>query len=130
MADDSLDDLTRAVRAFAEARDWEQFHTPKNLLMALSVEVSELAEHFQWLTPEEARELARDEEVRPELASEVADIAIFLLRLADVLEVEVSAAVRAKLELNEARFPVERIRGRATLRSEQGPPDPTEESAP
>ena len=128
MADDSLDDLTRSVRAFADARDWNQFHTPKNLVMALSVEVAELAEHFQWLTAEEARELAQDQEVRPELASEVADIAIFLLRLADVLGVEVSAAVRAKLELNEARFPVERIRGRATLGSEPRPPDPTEES--
>ena len=130
MADDSIHDLTRAVRAFAEARDWEQFHTPKNLVMALSVEVAELAEHFQWLTPEEARELARDEDVHPELASEVADIAIFLLRLADVLEVDVPAAVRTKLERNEARFPVERIRGRATLSSERKSPDSADGSGP
>ena len=128
MADDSIHDLTRAIRAFAQARDWEQFHTPKNLVMALSVEVAELAEHFQWLAPEEAWELAGDDEVRPELASEVADIAIFLLRLADVLEVDVSAAVRAKLERNEARFPVERIRGRATLGSEPKSPGPAEGS--
>lgn len=127
MADDSLHDLTRAIRAFGEAREWEQFHTPKNLVMALSVEVAELAEHFQWLTPEEVRELARDEEIRPELASEVADITIFLLRLADVLDVDVSAAVRAKLERNEARFPVERIRGRATLDSERRSPSPGEQ---
>jgi dCTP diphosphatase len=118
MSDDSIHELTRAIRAFAQARDWQQFHTPKNLVMALSVEVAELAEHFQWLTPEEARELARNEEARGELASEVADIAIFLFRLADVLEMDVAAAVRAKLERNEARFPVERIRGRATLDSE------------
>lgn len=118
MSDDSIQHLTRSIRAFAEARDWGQFHTPKNLVMALAVEVAELAEHFQWLTAEEADSLAQDDKVRAELASEVADIAIFLLRLADVLGVDVGTAVRQKLERNEGRFPVERIRGKATLDSD------------
>jgi dCTP diphosphatase len=117
MSQDSIRDLTRSIRAFADARDWGQFHTPKNLVIALSVEVAELAEHFQWLTPDEANALGRDPRVREDLASEVADITIFLLRLADVLEIDIGDAVRRKLERNEARFPVDQIRGRATLSS-------------
>ena len=81
-----LRELTRRIREFAQARDWEQFHTPKNLAMALSAEVAELAEHVQWATPEEAQRLAGDPDARPDLADEVADVAIYLLRLADVLD--------------------------------------------
>jgi dCTP diphosphatase len=121
MTHDPIQDLTRAIRAFSEARDWGQFHTPKNLVMALSVEVAELVEHFQWLTPEEAEALAHDDQTREELTSEIADVTIFLLRLADVLDVDVGEAVRRKLERNEARFPADEIRGRATLSSPSRP---------
>ena len=110
-----LRELTRRIREFAQARDWEQFHTPKNLAMALSVEVAELAEHFQWLTPEEAERLPADPDARLDLADEVADVAIYLLRLADVLDLDVAEAIRDKLQENERRFPPERVRGRATL---------------
>lgn len=116
-----LRELTRRIREFAQARDWEQFHTPKNLAMALSVEVAELAEHFQWLTPEEAERLAADPDARPDLADEVADVAIYLLRLADVLDMDVAEAIRHKLQENQRRFPPEQVRGRATLPPGEGP---------
>lgn len=91
------------LRSFAEERDWSQFHTPKNLAMALSVEVSELLEIFQWLTPEEsARVMAsqRADDVR----DEVADVMIYLLRLADVLAIDLDATVRDKVARNDERF--------------------------
>ena len=110
-----IEKLTAEIRAFAQAREWEQFHTPKNLAMALAVEASELMEPFQWLTAEEAEELAADSEAREAVASEIADVAIFLLRLADVMGVDVETAVREKLEVNEGRFPVEEVRGRARM---------------
>ena len=92
------------LRSFARARDWEQFHDPKNLTMALGVEVAELAEHFQWLTNEQARELAA-EGGTPDVCDELADVAIYLLRLADVLGVDLGAAVTSKIDRNETRFP-------------------------
>lgn len=115
MGKGDLEALRRLVRDFASERDWEQFHTPKNLTMALSVEAAELLEHFQWLTPEEAERLGKDEEAARALASEIADVAIYLLRLADVLGVDVADAVRRKVEENDRRFPSDRVRGRATL---------------
>ncbi len=115
MAHSDLNDLTQRLREFAGARDWEQFHTPKNLAMALSVEVAELAEHFQWLTPDEASSLKNDPATVDALASEIADVAIYLLRLADVLDVDVAEAVRRKMASNEERFPSDLVRGRATL---------------
>jgi dCTP diphosphatase len=113
MTHGNIPSLTTRIRAFAQARDWGQFHTPKNLAMALSVEVAELTEHFQWLTTDEARALKDNPEAKAELESEVADIAIYLLRLADVLEIDVASAIRAKMEKNEKRFPVHRARGRS-----------------
>jgi NTP pyrophosphatase (non-canonical NTP hydrolase) len=113
MADD-LDNLRDHLRAFAAARDWEQFHTPKNLVMALSGEVGELTEIFQWLTPEESatvitRSSARAEHVREELA----DIFGYLLRLADVLDVDLVSALASKIEANARRYPVDQSRGSA-----------------
>ena len=128
MSDDSLEDLTLRLRAFARARDWEQFHTPKNPSMALSVEVTGLVEHFQWLTPEEAEALAQDPEVAEELGTEIADTAIYLIRLTDVLGIDVTAEVRKKIDRNEERFPVDRIRGRATPDSRSKASDPGETS--
>ncbi len=99
-----IEELTTAIREFARARDWERFHTPKNLAMALSVEVSELVELFQWLTPEESAALVDTSEGRAAIEDEIADIAIYLLRLADVLGVDVIGAVNEKTKRNESRF--------------------------
>lgn len=103
---DHLTELTAAIRTFAETRDWQRFHTPKNLTMALGVEVAELAELFQWLTPDESQAITRSPEGRAAVDDEIADITIYLLRLAEVLEVDLPAAVRTKLARNEERFPI------------------------
>ncbi len=99
-----IEQLTTEIREFARSRDWERFHTPKNLAMALSVEVAELVELFQWLTPEESGALVDEPEGRAAIEDEIADIAIYLLRVADVLGVDVSSAIRAKIDKNESRF--------------------------
>jgi len=104
VSDRALTDLTKRVRDFAEARDWERYHTPKNLAMALAGEVGELLEIFQWLTPQQAADVmggVRADDVEDELA----DVVIYLVRLADVLDVDLIAAARAKLIRNEERFP-------------------------
>ena len=114
----SLPDLTAAVRRFAEDRDWLKFHSPKNLAMALSVEVSELAEIFQWLSQAESRSLsARAREAAEE---EIGDVVIYLVRLADELGVELEAAARAKLAKNEAKYPADRVRGSAVKYTDYG----------
>jgi NTP pyrophosphatase (non-canonical NTP hydrolase) len=100
-----IEQLTAAIRDFAHSRDWERFHTPKNLAMALSVEVAELVELFQWLTPEESAALTDTPESRAAIGDEIADVAIYLLRLADVLGIDVGAVTTAKLARNELRFP-------------------------
>jgi dCTP diphosphatase len=109
--------LADRLRTFARERDWEQFHTPKNLAMALSVEVAELLELFQWLTPEQSYAVttipAEAEQVREELA----DILLYLVRLADILGVDLEAAVEAKLAVNARKYPVEVSRGNATKAS-------------
>jgi NTP pyrophosphatase (non-canonical NTP hydrolase) len=92
------------LRAFGAERDWEQFHTPKNLAMALSVEASELLEIFQWLTPEESRQVMQGQDAGA-VRDEVADVMIYLLRLADVLGVELEEVVAAKIGRNAVRFP-------------------------
>jgi dCTP diphosphatase len=111
---DPIEDLQHRIRDFARERDWEQFHTPKNLAMALSGEVGELVEIFQWLTAEEAgavMESARAGDVEDELA----DVAIYLLRLADVLGVNVLEVTSRKLARNQERFPKSEVRGRADI---------------
>ncbi len=100
-----IEQLTTDIREFAQSRDWERFHTPKNLAMALSVEVAELVELFQWLTPEHSSALVDEPKGRAAIEDEIADIAIYLLRLADVLGVDVSGAIRAKVAKNGDRFP-------------------------
>jgi NTP pyrophosphatase (non-canonical NTP hydrolase) len=112
-AGDHLDGLTAALRRFADERDWGQFHTPKNLVMALAGEVGELIEHFQWLTPEESAEVTADPTRAAGIAEELADVFIYLVRLADVLGVDLGDAARAKLEANAQRYPADRVRGSA-----------------
>lgn len=116
MPPDSLDELSRRLVEFARARDWEQFHSPKNLAMALIAECAELVEHFQWLTEEQSYALPADK--RDEVALELADILIYLVRCAQRLDVDLLAAAQRKIALNEARYPVERVRGDARRASE------------
>ena len=102
----SITDLTTlrdALRTFCAARDWHRFHTPKNLVMALSVEAAELVEHFQWATPEESLALAPQK--RAEVADEIADVLIYLTELADVLDIDPIAAARDKIVKNAAKYP-------------------------
>lgn len=113
-----LNQIRLRIRAFAEAREWERFHTPKNLAMALAVEAAELMEPLQWLTTDEAAEVGTsDPETLAAVTDELADVAIYLVRLADVLGVELPAAIDRKLERNAERFPVDTVRGRARLPS-------------
>lgn len=99
-----LEQLKSEIRAFADARNWEIFHTPKNLSMAVSGEAGELVAEFQWLTEAESRLDALSAEKLSDIEMEIADVAIYLLRLADVLEIDITAAVRKKLKINENRF--------------------------
>jgi NTP pyrophosphatase (non-canonical NTP hydrolase) len=106
-----VEQLKQRLREFARARDWEQFHSPKNLAMALSVEVSELLEHFQWLT--EAQSMDVSDKVREEVALEIADVFIYLLRLSDQLGIDPVKSATRKIEINEQRYPVALSRGKA-----------------
>ena len=98
-----LDDLKHRLRDFAGARDWEQFHTPKNLAMALIAEAGEVVEHFQWLTAAESQAL--DPSKRAEVALELADVLLYLVMLADRLDVDLADVAHRKINLNEKRFP-------------------------
>jgi len=107
----SLALLRERLRRFAAVRDWDQFHSPKNLAMALVAEAGELVQHFRWLTEEQSASLAP--EVRVQVEQEIADVLIFLLRLCDKLDVDPLAAAAAKLDINERRYPVDKARGNA-----------------
>ena len=99
-----IETLKVEIRAFADARDWEQFHTPKNLSMAVAGEAGELVAEFQWLTDEASGRSALSAEKLSDIELEIADVAIYLIRLADVLDVDVASVVRKKLAINESRF--------------------------
>lgn len=103
--------LRDLVRQFVDERDWDQFHTPKNLASALTVEAAELLEHFQWLRDGRAEELGPDK--LQEVRHEMADVLVYLVRLADKLEVDLAAAVQEKMVLNRAKYPAELVRGDA-----------------
>jgi dCTP diphosphatase len=111
MANDTLTQLRDVLRMFAAERDWDQFHTPKNLATALSVEAAELLEHFQWLTDDQSRNLPGG--TKQAVAEEMADVLLYLVRLADKLDVDLGDAARRKIELNAAKYPVELARGNA-----------------
>ena len=108
----ALEDLRTQLSDFVAERDWDQFHNPKNLAMALAGEAGEVLEHFQWLTPDEAATLSA--ETRAEVALELADVFLFLLRLADKLDVDLLEAAATKLAINRKRYPVRKAKGRAT----------------
>ncbi|MBA54240.1 MAG: nucleotide pyrophosphohydrolase [Pseudomonadales bacterium] len=104
-----FDAIRQRLREFAEARDWNQFHSPKNLSMALSVEVSELLECFQWLTEEESKSLSPKQMAA--VIDEIADVQLYLIRLSDKLGVDILDAVEKKIEKNEAKYPADKVRG-------------------
>jgi NTP pyrophosphatase (non-canonical NTP hydrolase) len=101
--------LRNALRQFAAERDWDQFHSPRNLAAALAVEAAELLEPFQWLTDEQSRDLSP--ESRAAVEQEMADVLLYLVRLADKLGVDLERAARAKIALNAQKYPVEKARG-------------------
>jgi NTP pyrophosphatase (non-canonical NTP hydrolase) len=107
----SFEETKHRLREFSAERDWDQFHSPKNLAMALSVEAAELLEHFQWLT--EAQSAALPADKLAAVTQEIADVQIFLLRLVDKLGIDIDAAVAAKLAVNEQKYPVGKARGNA-----------------
>jgi len=100
---DSIENLRRELSQFAQKRDWEQYHSPKNLSMALIAEAAELVEHFQWLTEEQSHSLEKKQ--LHEVSLELADIFIYLIRISDQLDVNLLAAAREKMAINEKRFP-------------------------
>ncbi len=104
-----LQSLTQALRDFAKEREWEQFHSPKNLASALTVEASELLEHFQWLTEDQSRNLSSEKNA--EVAAEAADVLLYLLQLCDKLQIDLVGAARSKLALNAEKYPVARALG-------------------
>lgn len=113
---DSLDQLAERLQAFAKAREWEQFHSPKNLASALIVEAGELLEHFQWLTEEQSRNLPAAK--REAVASEMADVLLYLIQLASALGVDLPETARRKIENNEQRYPVAAARGSSKKHNE------------
>ncbi len=104
MTNSEFEELKSEIRAFAQARDWEQFHTPKNLSMAITGEAGELAAEFQWLTAQQSALESLSSEQLEAISLEIADIQIYLLRLADVLTIDIADVVRRKIQINENRF--------------------------
>jgi NTP pyrophosphatase (non-canonical NTP hydrolase) len=104
-----FESIRQKLRKFAEDRDWDQFHSPKNLSMALIAEAAELVEHFQWLTEEQSHSLK--EEKLKEVEEELADIQIYLIRLADKLDINLLNAAEEKIEINEKKYPPEKVKG-------------------
>ena len=111
-AQTTVNALRQAVAAFVDAREWQPFHTPKNLSMSIAIEAAELMERFQWLTTEEAQEAVADPRERAAVADELADIVIYCLSLSNALDLDVSSAVLGKLQTNEHRYPADEFRGR------------------
>lgn len=108
---DSLNNLKKQLQNFAKERDWDQFHSPKNLVMALSGEVGELAEHFQWLT--EAQSISLDNTSCSAVADEIADVQLYLIRLADKLGIDIIEASNRKIRCNAEKYPVHKAKGSA-----------------
>ncbi len=109
MSQDSLQAIQNRVRGFVHERDWEQFHTPKNLAMAMIVEAAELVEIFQWESPEQS--VLMDDKKLTQVSHELADTFVYLLRLADVLGIDLLQAANQKIDLNALKYPVEKVKG-------------------
>ena len=104
-----INEIKEKLREFSRERDWDKFHSPKNLAMALSVEVAELLEHFQWLTEDESRSISGG--AKAEVADEIADVQVYLIRLADKLGVDIFESVAQKIKKNEEKYPADKVRG-------------------
>ena len=107
-----LNELAALIRAFAEERDWDQFHTPKNLAMGVAIEAAELMEEFHWLTPEQSGQLPA--ETLQAVRHEMADVFVYLVLLADKLGVDLLAAAAEKIAINAGKYPADTVRGKAT----------------
>jgi NTP pyrophosphatase (non-canonical NTP hydrolase) len=112
--------LRDAMRRFVSERDWDQFHSPKNLVMGLAVETAELMEHFLWMDNAASRGHVRESGHREAIGEEVADVACYLLALSNVMELDLSAAILDKLEKNARKYPVESFRGKYKLDEQAG----------
>ncbi|MFV1963806.1 MAG: nucleotide pyrophosphohydrolase [Pirellulaceae bacterium] len=108
----SIADLRERVRHFVDERDWQQFHSPKNLAMALAIEVAELMEHFQWITPEASRAVGEQSEKLAAIGEELADVFCYVLAMANELDIDLSVAFHAKMGKNEIKYPASEYRGR------------------
>ncbi len=106
-----LEEIKLRLRHFAEEREWDQFHSPKNLSMALSAEVAEIVEHFQWLTEEQSQNISKNK--LDEVETELADTLIYLIRLADKLDINLLTATKKKIDINEQKYPVDKAKGNA-----------------
>ena len=109
----TVSDLKSRVLAFVRERDWEQFHTPKNLSMALAAESGELMEHFLWATADQSRAIANDPAKRAKIADELADVVIYALEFANMTGLDLAAAIEDKIAANAKKYPVEKARGRS-----------------
>jgi len=110
----NLSEIRKRLAKFAEIRNWDQFHSPKNLSMGLAAEAAELLEIFQWLTEEQSMEIVRDDKEMALVREEIADVFIYLVRLSDKLGVDIEKAVEEKIKVNEKKYPVELAKGNAT----------------
>ena len=110
----NIKEIQKKLRKFAKERDWEQFHSPKNLAMALSGEVGELAEIFQWLSEDQSNKENINDEDLLKVKEEVADILLYIIRLSDKLDIDLDQAVMDKLKINESKYPIELSKGNAT----------------
>ncbi len=108
--------LRDAVRRFAAERDWEQFHSPKNLSMGLAVEAGELMEHFLWMEVDASRQIKDDPARLGQVADEIADVAVYVLNLANTLDIDLSEAILAKIAKNALKYPAEQYKGRYTVK--------------
>ncbi len=116
MSHDSIEQLRQQLAEFAIQRDWEQFHSPKNLAMALIGEAAEVIEHFQWLTPEQSQDLSPEK--CKAVSYELADVFIYLIRMADKLNIDLITAAQEKMRINEQRYPVDKVKGDARRANE------------
>lgn len=114
-SEDSIEELKAIIKKFSTARDWEQFHDPKNLSMAISAEAAELMEHFLWIKPEEALEKSSFSPHREEIADELADILIYCLQFSNTTGINITEAVKKKMARNEKRFPVSEVKGVSSI---------------
>lgn len=109
----SFQEIKDKVLAFAKERDWEQFHAPKNLSMAIAAEAAELMEHFLWCSPEQSRVDVKEEKLRAKVEEELADVFIFAIEFANMTGIDLAAAIQAKMARNAEKYPVEKARGRS-----------------